>query len=117
MKLFVDDVRVPQEVYFDGGNWAVARTYEEAIDCLKSGNVTVLSLDHNLAGLKTGYDILCWMEENNVWPKEVCLVHSKDPAGAARMLMVINRYSDLRGQQGGRRDAIITKTPGSINRY
>ena len=41
---------------------------------------------------KTGYDVLLWMAEHNVWPTEACYVHSHNSVGAERMVGVINRY-------------------------
>lgn len=78
-----------------------AKNYEEAIAALRTGQVTFASLDHDLSvddmmgqpkGEKTGYDVVCWMEENGVWPKEGVVVHSCNPSGRARMQMVIDRH-------------------------
>ena len=44
------------------------------------------------ASEKTGYDVLLWMAEHNVWPTEACYVHSHNSVGAERMVGVINRY-------------------------
>lgn len=40
----------------------------------------------------TGYDVLLWMAEHEVWPTEACYVHSHNSVGAERMVGVINRY-------------------------
>ena len=42
-------------------------------------------------GAKTGYDVVCWMEANDVWPRDGVKVHSLNPSGAARMRQVIER--------------------------
>lgn len=95
MKLWVDDCRNPNEFGKIGWNWA--KTYEDAIEILSTGNVTEISLDHDLGFLAsigqfekelTGYDILKWMEEYDIWPDKI-YVHSQNPVGRERMLKVI----------------------------
>lgn len=102
MKVFLDDIRTPESVYYvpegDEG-WVTARTAEEAIKLLKTGTVTVISLDHDLGEcvLTTGYDVVLWMEKesqsdntNIRLPVDV-RVHSSNPAGVKRMLQAIAR--------------------------
>lgn len=104
IKLWLDDVRDPNEHGAIGFTWV--KTAAEAIEMLKAGNVHLASLDHDLAeehypwncpelppkGAKTGYDVVCWMEENDVWPPGGVRVHSQNPAGAHRMWLAINRH-------------------------
>jgi hypothetical protein len=40
----------------------------------------------------TGYDVLLWMAEHEVWPTDACMVHTHNPVGADKMCGVINRY-------------------------
>ena len=42
MKVFLDDERIPP------GDWVLVRWPEEAIDLLKTGKVSEISLDHDL---------------------------------------------------------------------
>ena len=42
-----------------------AKTAEEAIDLLKTGKVEYASLDHDLGFGGSGYDVVCWVEEND----------------------------------------------------
>lgn len=107
MNLWLDDIRDPAEHGHVGWTWV--KTYEDAIAALQTGTVERASLDHDLSikatmgttapDEKTGYHVVCWMEENNVWPKVVS-VHSANPAGAKRMRDVIGRYTDLRERSG-----------------
>lgn len=99
IKLWLDDIRNPE--LFGHIGWTWVKTYEEAIAYLSSGNVVEASLDHDLdisatlgypADEKTGYDVVCWMEENNVWPTNGVKVHSMNPVGAQRMRKVIEKY-------------------------
>jgi len=104
MKLWLDDVRDPLQYGRIGWMWVT--TAEDAIAVLKTGAVTQASLDHDLSamasigqpaiGEKTGYTVVLWMEENNVWPKDGVEVHSMNPAGAQRMLDVICRHCNGR---------------------
>jgi hypothetical protein len=116
MKLFLDDVRTPPAF-----GWVVARTADEAIDYLKTHEVYFASLDHDLADEhypwnaipnlpnqddwpehmnrypvqfkeKTGYDVILWMEENNVWPSHGVICHSMNPVGRQRINAVIEKH-------------------------
>jgi hypothetical protein len=117
MRLWLDDVREPWKYGFIGSEWA--KNYDEAIAILKTGEVTFASLDHDIGACKectesgayvgdmktaettfynrcphekSGYDVVCWMEENNVWPKDGVVVHSMNPVGKQRMMQVINKH-------------------------
>lgn len=98
IRLWLDDLRDPRRFGRIGG-WTWAKTYDEAIALLESCDVIEASLDHDLSisdtlgmpkGEKTGYDVVCWMEEHGVWPKRVT-IHSMNPAGAQRMRLAIER--------------------------
>jgi len=87
--------------------WVWANTAHKAIRVLQTGRVTECSLDHDLAEEHyavstgyceapappremTGYDVVKWMAEHNVWP-EIVRVHSMNPAGAEAMRKLIER--------------------------
>jgi hypothetical protein len=117
MRLWLDDERVPWKYGFIASEWA--KNYDEAIAALQTGEVTFASLDHDIGACaectasmqhvgdmltpettfynrcphaKSGYDVVCWMEENNVWPAEGVAVHSMNPVGRQRMQQVIDRH-------------------------
>lgn len=108
MKLWLDDVREPWKHGCIGWEWA--KTADEAIALLATGQVTEADLDHDLSdaatigmpapGEKTGYTVVCWMEENGVWPRDGVRVHSMNPVGAARMRQVIERHYGVRTTGG-----------------
>ena len=84
MIVWLDDVRPMPEDYTV---WA--KTCEEAIDALKTGQVTAMSFDHDLGeGMRTGYDVAKWVEAEAYagrlnpfsW-----FVHPDNPAGAKRI--------------------------------
>lgn len=87
IRLYVDDVRVPTEP-----GWTIARTSEEAVSMLSTKNVIKCSLDHDLGGEDTGYKVVCWMEENGVWPRDGVRCHSANPVGRKRIQVVIDRH-------------------------
>jgi hypothetical protein len=98
MKLWLDDVRDPIRHGYAGFVWV--KTAREAIEQLQTGEVTFASLDHDLSaqatmgnwrGQLTGYEVVCWMERNDVWPRDGVAVHSMNPAGRKRMEAVIQR--------------------------
>ena len=104
--LWLDDVRPAPE------GWLHVRTAAEARRVLSTTPVTHASLDHDLGCCEpcqfergctfrpcedcncheTGYDLAQWMAEKDIWPTIKPRVHSANPAGAARMRMVIDRY-------------------------
>jgi hypothetical protein len=94
MRLWLDDIREPWKHGFIASEWA--HTAQEAIALLKTGEITFASLDHDLSeeaeDEETGYTVVCWMEENNVWPADGVIVHSMNPVGRARMESVIRRH-------------------------
>lgn len=97
MKLWLDDIRRPWEHGCSGWDWA--KTADEAIAMLKTGRVTIASLDHDLSDAammgqpapneRTGYTVVCFMEENNIWPEEGVYVHSLNPVGRRRIQEVV----------------------------
>lgn len=102
MKLYLDDERIPPD------GWVLVATPEAAIETLKTGNVTHLSLDHDLGLLqsdgqiddgRTGYTVLQWLEEAVVTqgftPPEFMQVHSANPAGARKMELAISSIRRL----------------------
>jgi hypothetical protein len=89
MFVWLDDqaVRDPE------GTWAIVRTADEAISLLMTGQVEMISLDHDLGDVRhdpyprevTGMAVVEWMWENEVFPK-IINVHSWNPSAACRMI-------------------------------
>ena len=95
MKVYLDDERVAPE------GWRQVRWPDEVIELLKSGNVTDLSLDHDLGDDErgTGYDVVLWLEEAVVTrgfkPPRVT-VHSANSSARVKMeagIRSIERHS------------------------
>lgn len=86
--LLIDDIRwAPAD--------AIARTFDKGIEALHVlGPWDVLLLDHDLGDpdpKKTGYDILCWLEENPEFtPKNILLV-TQNPVGREKMQPLVDR--------------------------
>lgn len=104
VRLFLDDLRSPPD-----GSWTVVRTVEDAIEVMRKFRVTEMSLDHDLGmcsecmqgfdgtaltchHMKTGYDFVLWMVENEQWPEVMPMVHSMNPVGRMNMIRTIQRY-------------------------
>ena len=107
MKLWLDDIRDP--VKYGHSDWIWAKTAAEAIEFFRSGLIVEASLDHDLTndqmvkggflgevyedGQKSGYDVACWLEEHpEFWPINGVKVHSQNPAGAARIQQVVQKF-------------------------
>lgn len=94
MKLWLDDVRpAPDET------WTHAETAEEAIELIKTGRVTQVSLDHDLGiARKTGYDVACFIEAmahtGQIPPIKKFAVHSANPVGRERMVQALRSARD-----------------------
>jgi hypothetical protein len=89
MRVWLDDER-PLPTNFD----VLVKTADEAIALLAGGNVTVISLDHDLgdAEEKTGYAVACWIEENafkGTLKKMRVRCHSQNAVGRQRICMAL----------------------------
>jgi hypothetical protein len=84
MRVFLDDERVAPN------GWRHVRWPEEAIELLRTGEVTELSLDHDLGDDErgTGYDVILWIEEAVITrgfsPPRI-VVHSANPSAREKM--------------------------------
>ena len=100
MKVFLDDERQAPE------GWQRVHWPQEAIDLLQTGQVTEISLDHDLGDdhLGTGYDVILWLEWevrlHGFVPPRIH-VHSANAAARTRMLAgaraIQRAYLDLSG--------------------
>lgn len=114
MRVWLDDLRKEPQ------GWVRARTMSEAQELLTNNIVEEMSLDHDLGTeppcnlciedeeclvapdecrcechrkiAPTGYDLVKWMAENNMWPRKKPKVHSQNPVGRKNMESTIDRY-------------------------
>lgn len=95
MKIWVDDLRTPPD-----DTWIWNKTSTGAIGilmvikALKLGNISLMSLDHDLGGDDTTRPVVLWMCENDFWPDEV-VVHSANPVGIEWLEGMIRRYKNV----------------------
>lgn len=124
--LFLDDLRVPDEVTWVDigiGPWVVVRSYNEAVEwVLKNGFPDVISFDHDLgyedfdtteSGMivvtnskeeKSGHDFAKWLIEydmdTNTMPENFTFtVHSMNPEGAKNITGLLNNYLRFKGKR------------------
>jgi hypothetical protein len=99
--LLIDDVRTIEAVDI------IARNYFSGIEMLKSYVWEELLLDHDLASYDetgkeyTGYDVMCWIEQNlpiEKIPKTIRCV-SANPVGRAKIEQVIEAINKRRSTQ------------------
>ena len=94
MKIYLDDERLAPP------GWVQARWPDEVIGYLESGEVTALSLDHDLGDddRGTGYDVILWLEEavatRGFKPPRV-VVHSANTSARVKMEAGIEAISRL----------------------
>lgn len=97
MKLYLDDIRTAPE------GWTRVYWPDEAIALLQQGNVTDISLDHDLGddSRGTGYDVVKWIEEAVITrgfvPPQI-IIHSANPVGRDRMQRGIDAIEQARSQ-------------------
>jgi hypothetical protein len=100
MRVYLDDERPTPE------GWVAVRWPEEAIALLEGGQVTELSLDHDLGddAHGTGYDVLLWLEEavatrGFVPPRT--RVHSANSSARQKMELAIARIERFARERNG----------------
>lgn len=103
VRVFLDDERSTPD------GWIRAYWPEEVITLLRTGNVTEISLDHDLGddNHDTGYTVLAWLEEqvivHGMKPPKI-RVHSANPAARLRMeaaIASIERAASILGYRNG----------------
>ena len=86
MRVYLDDIREAPE------GWTRARTAEEAIALLETGEVEEISLDHDLGEGMSGYDVATWMEMqvalSGFIPPKV-KVHWANPVGRDNIMAAV----------------------------
>ena len=104
MKVYLDDERPTPE------GWVGTRWPDETIEKLETGEVTHLSLDHDLGGWNmvnepTGMDVLLWLEDQigrELWkfPLPLITLHTANPAARQRMKQALCKIHDMIKEQG-----------------
>jgi Cyclic-phosphate processing Receiver domain len=96
--LLIDDLRVLKPA--DGEVLTTCRSFDDGIDALRRYTWDCLYLDHDLADpdpRKTGYDVLCWLEEYPRYlPTTICLV-TQNPVGRQKMQALLDRFKEQHG--------------------
>lgn len=89
MRIFLDDERETP------AGWVRVFWPEEAIELLKTGEVTELSLDHDLGDDQrgTGYDVILWIEQavalHSFTPPKIT-IHSANLSAREKMMADVN---------------------------
>ena len=101
IEIWLDDERDPNDEFIQrefernirpGMVWA--KTAWDAISLLKQGNVSYISLDHDLGppAAGTGLDVAKWIEEqafHGKFPRLKWSLHSANPAGVRNMMFAM----------------------------
>ena len=99
MKLWLDDERNPADPdirkrFYSYGSEVWVKTAQQAIDLLRTGEVTEISLDHDLGDISngTGYDVAKFIEKSAYMlrlkpPK--WWIHSANPVGRINMMVAL----------------------------
>ncbi len=94
MKVYLDDERETPE------GWVRCYWPDEVIDLLHSGEVTEISLDHDLGDDErgTGYDVILWIEEAvsmKMWTAPKISIHTANISARAKMEAGIRQIEKL----------------------
>ena len=103
MKLWLDDSRrLPRVKPGTNSDWVLAKSVNQAIEIMETGEVNFASLDHDLGIWSSeggsGIKLLDWMAEEDLWPVDGITVHSANPVGVKQMLDLIERYAPYYGE-------------------
>ena len=82
IKVFLDDERIPSQIYGDGADdeWVLVSTVDEVKELLQNDSVSHLSLDNDLGlGIPEGHTLIPWMMDTGHWPTNELYVHSANP--------------------------------------
>jgi CheY-like chemotaxis protein len=98
--LLIDDQQQRQDTY-QADVWA--KTYQAGIEALASQHFDLLYLDHDLGDFSgsggremSGYDVLCWLEQNMQHLPGAIQIVSSNGGGVPRMRLVIGKlYGQL----------------------
>lgn len=97
MKVYLDDMR---ECPWPLAWWVHSKTAEEAIDLLKTGEITEIDLDHDLGTSLTGHDVLVWIEKEFYTNPDFKLpkirIHTNNPYAHKAMMMCVKRLEKAR---------------------
>lgn len=126
--LFLDDFRVPQDVFNYTGNplylkseWVIVRSYNEFVKHIEeNGLPEMVSFDHDLADVhydvqdhvdqdyydlceeKTGYHCAKWMIDycldNEIELTSKIMIHSMNGVGARNIVSLFNTYFKVHGK-------------------
>lgn len=99
-RLFLDDIRNPDWVYSEPGEWEICRDMAQAVVImLEQGCPDLISFDHDLGeDIPTGYDLAKWLVERDLdHPGFIpdhfrFYVHSANPVGASNIQNLLNSY-------------------------
>jgi hypothetical protein len=101
MKVWLDDDRDPTDEFIQREFGAAAdmlwvKTAAEAVDVLRAGGVTAISLDHDLGAtaeeIGTGYDVAKWIEKaafDGELPRLSWRLHTASPVGRKSMMAAL----------------------------
>lgn len=95
MKLWVDDIRPAPK------GWIWAKSYKKARQLLEEydWDFDIISLDHDLGGEKTGYDLLCIIEQRAheyINYRPFIGVHTANPVAREKMRPVADKLNSWR---------------------
>ena len=85
MNIYLDDERKCPNGFIP------AKNYDECLDLLINNKVDILSLDHDLGEIKTGYDVVKYIVEFECYP-ETIYIHTANPAGRKNMYETLMHY-------------------------
>jgi hypothetical protein len=97
--VYMDDCRKGPMVPMPGAivievpdqEWVIVRRAEYVVELLKAGLIDNLALDHDMGSGMNGYQLVKWMDENQIWPRGKITVHSWNPVGKDNMEHLLKR--------------------------
>ena len=107
--IWLDDERpisnTIREKFKDTHQFVICKTFNQArlwlseIEAFESGVEIIVCFDHDLGGVKTGYDLAKWIVENEVKLTSY-EIHTMNPVGRRNIVQLLDRYGYRRISNG-----------------
>ena len=73
--------------------WTLVQDYQECCSLLATKEVTYFSFDDKFKDGKTGYDIILWMLDNQIFPQQLIQIHTLNPVSRCNMHQILSRHA------------------------
>lgn len=73
--------------------WVLVTGFQECCALLTTKEVVYLSFDDKFKDGKSGYDIILWMLDNQIFPQQLIQIHTLNPVSRCNMHQILSRHA------------------------